>query len=135
MKKFLITSAIAFCINIPAHASLYPVNLDGDYNCNGTEVGSNEKYTCNMKVKKTGETYSATSTCNDGSSYIGTGIYNKTNHNFSLVFINPKKSEETGIAIAEIRKDYSMSSTWTYLNKTSVGHCACVKKHNALNAI
>jgi hypothetical protein len=44
--------------------------------------------------------------------------------------VNPQKSEETGVAVADVKKNYALVSTWTYLNKTNVGHSTCIKRAN-----
>lgn len=128
MKKYLLGTAILLSLNSPIYASSYPSNIEGTYDCSCTEVDSNAHYKGEMTLKKTGQTYSLKSTFNDGSTYLGTGIYNPSKHSFSLAFINPAKSEETGVAIADVKSDYAMTSTWTYLNKTNVAHGECTKR-------
>lgn len=125
MRSILAFAALVISTSIYAAES--PTNLAGRYSCSGTEVGSNDPFTCSTELKNTGQTYSLQSTCDDGSSYIGTGFYDHARHIFSLVFTNPKKSEETGVIAASVNKNHSMTSTWTYINKTSVSHGACKK--------
>lgn len=128
MKKYLLTLSVFLICNTHTYASAYPANLEGIYDCNSIEVGTNENFKGVMTLKRTGQTYSIKSTFNDGSSYIGTGIYNQLKHSFSLVFVNPSKSEETGIAVADVKRNYAMTSTWTYLNKEIVAHSTCTKR-------
>lgn len=119
---------LATFISSSCFANGYPINLEGHYKCAGNEVGTNEAYKCNMTIKKTGETYASTASCTDGNSYSGTGIYDENSHRLSTGFINPKKSEETGVSVTNIRSDGRLSTVWTYLNNTSVGHVKCVKQ-------
>lgn len=104
------------------------INLEGQYSCKGTEVGSGSAFTCDMSIKRTGETYALSSTCNDGTSYSGVGLYDKTTQLFSNGFVNPKNADETGVAVAHVKADGSMTATWTYINKTEVGHSSCSRQ-------
>ena len=105
-----------------------PLNLEGKYLCYGNEVETREAFKCEMILKKTGETYSNIANCNDGNSYTGTAIYEQTVHRLSTAFINPKKAEETGIAVADFKEDGSTFIVWTYLNKTTTGHSKCIRQ-------
>lgn len=127
MKKCFFSFAVLLTFNTASHASTFPTNLEGQYFCNCTEVGTNKTYKAIMSVKKTDQTYTINSKFDDGSFYIGTGIYNQEKHIFSIVFLNPKKSEETGIGVADVKNNYTMTSTWTYLNKTTLAHGTCIK--------
>lgn len=109
------------------YAETDPVKLEGRYECGGKEIDTHADFKCNMSIEKTGETYRIKSLCDDGSSYLGTGIYFPEKRQLTLVFINPKKAAETGVVAAEIKQDGSMASTWTYLNKTSIEHGYCVR--------
>jgi hypothetical protein len=129
MKKYLLVIAVLLSAGMSAaYAKPYPSSLEGTYDCNSVEVDTGENYKGVSIVKKTGQTYAVKSTFTDGSSYIGTGIYDQQKHNFSLAFINPKNAEETGVAVAEVKKNNAMTSTWTYLNKTNVGHATCTMR-------
>lgn len=128
MKKQFCLLALLFSLNGLAYAAHQPINLEGQYDCTSTEVDTHEVSKGVMTLKKTGETYSLKSEFTDGSTYTGTGIYIQTKHIFSVAFNNPKKPDESGVAIAEINKDFGMTSIWTYLNKTSVGHGFCTKR-------
>jgi len=114
-------------VSAVANASSYPADLSGKYECESIEVGTNQLYTGKMIMTKTGQTYSTKSIYNDGSTYSGIAIYNPATHRLSSAFINPKNAEETGVAMVEVEKNYMMHSTWTYLNKTTVGHGTCKK--------
>lgn len=133
MRNFFITSAVLLSMNL-AYA-FHPISLAGLYDCNGSEVGSNEPFTCLLKIQKTNQTYEVKSTCNDNSSYIGTGIYDAKRHILSLAFVNPNKIEETGVSISEVKKDYTINSTWTYLHKTTIAQSFCVKRVKQLQII
>ena len=128
MKKYFFVAALILSSN--SYASGYPINLEGSYECMGNEVGTNEAFKCQMTIKRTGETYASNASCSDGNSYSGTGIYDKNLYRLSTGFINPKKSEETGVSVTEIKKDGSLITAWTYLNKASIGHTKCHKQKN-----
>ena len=106
----------------------YQISLEGKDDCKGTEIGSKTSFRCEMVINKTGETYGSSATCDDGNSYKGTGIYDNNTHILSSGFINPKKAKETGVAVTYIKDDGSMTTDWTYLNNTTIGHTACIKK-------
>lgn len=126
MKKcFLVTALLAFS---SSYAAEYPINIEGAYECMGNEVGTNEAFKCQMTIQRTGETYASKANCSDGNSYRGTGIYDKNLHRLSTGFINPKKSEETGVSVTEVKKDGSLLAAWTYLDNTLIGHTKCFKQ-------
>lgn len=126
MKKNIFV--VSLLVSINCLASQHSPTFDGKYDCAGSEVGTKESFTCELTIKQTGETYASRATCSDGNSYTGTGIYNKKSGQLSTAFINPKKSEETGICVADIKPDGVMLSTWTYLHNTSVTHTTCIKQ-------
>lgn len=126
MKKYY--AVLALLISSTAFASKSLTHLEGSYECMGNEVGTNEAFKCQMIIKKTGETYFSTATCSDGNSYHGTGIYDKSTHRLSTGFINPKKSEETGVSVTTINADGSLMSEWTYLDKETLGYTKCVQQ-------
>lgn len=105
------------------------VNLEGTYNCSGTEVGSKSPYTCSVTIKRTGETLLSQASCSDGNSYKGTAIYDDKHKHFSTAFINPKNTKETGVSISYVKRDGSLKTVWTYLNETStsIAHCKRLK--------
>ncbi|ASQ44667.1 hypothetical protein [Legionella clemsonensis] len=123
MKKIL----ILLLISLNCFADDYPHNITGLYKCKGAEIDTGAVFSCRMNIKKTKHTYDVVTKCNDGAFYLGTGIYDLTKHHLSLVFINPKNKEETGVAIADINKNGSMNSVWTHLNKTTLGQMNCTK--------
>lgn len=126
MKKYLMSTTFILSLNAFAVGT---ESLHGIYDCKGHEIGTNEAYTCRMNIKKTGETYTSAANCSDGNSYHGTGIYDKNSHQLSTGFINPKKSEETGVCVSTIKAQGELVSTWTYVGKTSVAHTTCKKLH------
>lgn len=128
MKNYFIAISLLIMLNSVAYASSYPKNLEGFYECNGTEVDTKEGFTCTMTMQKTNQTYAIKSNCNDNTSYVGTGIYDQEKHVLALVFVNPKKAEETGVVIADVKQNNELHSTWTYLQKTTVAHGFCTKR-------
>lgn len=112
------------CASLCANTS----NLAGVYDCTCVEVGTKEISKGVMTVKKTGQTYSTACVFDDGSHYSGTGIYLPEKKIFAISFFNPKKAAETGLVIANVKNDLSMSSQWTYLGKTTLGQGSCVKR-------
>ena len=126
MKKYYFVMALLVSSTVFASKSLS--NFEGAYECMGNEVGTNEAFKCQMTIKKTGETYASTAVCSDGNSYHGTGIYDEKSHQLSTGFVNPKKSEETGISVSRIKSNGNLESAWTYLDKTSIAHTICHKQ-------
>ncbi|CDZ76791.1 hypothetical protein BN59_01067 [Legionella massiliensis] len=104
------------------------VSLEGKYNCHGTEIVSNTSFGCEMLIKKTGETYASTASCDDGNAYQGNAVYDEKKQILATGFINPKKAEETGVAISYVKEDGSLQTDWTYINETTIGHSLCIKK-------
>lgn len=127
MKKSIYILALFATSTALASQSL---NLEGAYECKGNEVGTNAAFKCQMVIKKTGKTYPSTANCSDGNAYRGIGIYDESSHLLSSGFINPKKSEETGVCITKVEADGSLSSEWTYLDNTMIGHTKCYKQNN-----
>ena len=126
MKKYFLVTVLL--VSSSCYAAEYPINLEGTYECMGNEVGTNEAFKCQMTIKHTGETYASKASCSDGNSYVGTGIYDKSLHRLSTGFINPKKSEETGVSVTEVKKNGCLITAWTYVDKTSIGHTKCFKR-------
>ena len=121
MKKYLMATVLLLSLNAEA-------SIEGTFHCTGTDKEHpGVIYKGIMTVKKTGETYSVKSSYSDNVSSIGTGIYNKAKHHFVFVFVNPKNTKETGIASMDVSKDYTMTSDWTYLNQSVIGHSSCSK--------
>jgi len=123
MKKIILLAALSVTT-----AAIAETSIEGLYDCKGSEIGTKEAFTCQMTIKKTGETYASTATCSDGNSYRGTGILDAKNHQLSTVFVNPKKAEETGVCLSVFKGDKRLVSNWTYLDKTTLGTTACQKK-------
>ncbi|KTC87496.1 MULTISPECIES: hypothetical protein [Legionella] len=126
MRKYFLATAALLSSHCFAAAS--SVNFEGNYDCHGNEIGSNAPFKCQMNVKKTGDTYASTASCSDGNSYSGTGIYDANTQRLSTGFVNPKKAEETGVSVSEIKTDGSITTVWTYLNSTSTGRTICTKQ-------
>lgn len=109
-----------------AYANSYPINLDGTYDCHST-IDKNKKDHGIVTLKKTGQTYSIESHFDSGTSYKGTGIYNRTNHSFAVVFANVQDPDKVSLGISNVKDDYTMTSSWTFINTTIVGHSTCTK--------
>jgi hypothetical protein len=113
----------------PASASAPAAGgFEGNYTCKGTEVGSDQPFTCDESIKKSGDTYAFTASCNDGTSYTGTGILDSNSNGLSIAFKNTKKSDEMGIAVKTLGQDGTMTGQWTGLDKTAIGQTSCTKK-------
>lgn len=123
----IITAVVVLATSQAAFAHAEPFKLEGRYECGGKEIDTHTDFKCNMMIEKTGGTYRTKSHCDDGTIYLGTGIYFPETHHLSLVFINPKRAAETGVVAAEVKPDGSMTSTFTYINKTSIEHGYCVR--------
>ena len=123
MKNYLLVAAL---LNMSTLASA--ATLEGTYDCSGTDdEHPGVVFKGVMVIKKTGQTYAINSSYSDGVSSIGTGIYDQAKHNLSFIFANPKNANETGLAIMDVKRDYTMTSNWTYLNQTTIGHSVCSK--------
>lgn len=125
-EKYFLVTALSFSLS--SYAFGQTNQLEGTYECIGNEVGTNATFKCEMTIKQTGKTFASKASCSDGNSYSGTGIYDKNLSRLSTGFINPKKSEETGISVTEVGHDGSLITAWTYLNNTGIGHTKCVKQ-------
>lgn len=122
MKNCLLTTALLLSLN--AHAS-----IEGTFNCTGTDKARpGIIFTGTMLIEKTGQTYSVKSSYSDNVSSIGTGIYNKAKNQFVYVFSNPKNTQETGVAIMDVDKNFALTADWAYLNTKIIGHSSCTKK-------
>ena len=92
------------------------------------EDTTNGLFKCEMTIKKTGETYASSATCDDGNSLVGNGIYNEKTHTIASVFTTREKAEETGVSVTYVKEDGSMTLDWTYLNSTTIGHSVCSRQ-------
>lgn len=129
MKKYLFVIALFAGSSVFAQSNK-SINIEGDYNCTGTEHDTKAKFTCDESIKKTGETYAFTAKCNDGTSFTGTGIYDLKQHQLSIAFRNNRNMEEIGISVKSMRQDGQMIGKWTNLDKSTIGHTTCIKQKN-----
>jgi hypothetical protein len=127
MNKYLL---VIFLLSTSSYAHMRhdPISIDGNYICTGSEIDQKTRFKCELSFKKTEQTYASRVVCNDGTTYISTGIYDPIKHSISLVSVNPKNSKEIGVAVVDVKKDGSLVSVWTYLHKTTVGHTHCIKR-------
>ena len=132
MKKFVFVSLAFLCSTLSALPVISgPIILEGRYDCTGTEIDTETVFQCDETITKTGETYAFTAACNDGTSYVGTGIYQPANRDLSIVFRNVDKIEEIGVSVKHVSvKTGELLGKWTNLNKTAVGHTWCIKREN-----
>jgi hypothetical protein len=132
MKIYFMGLSLIFLFSVAFSKSLdYPPDIiSGNYDCRGTEFDTKKPFQCKMRLIKTGMTYENDAQCDDGSVYKGTGIYNKTKQILAIIAVNPKASQETGVALVDVNKNGSLTSVWTYLNKTTLGHTDCIKNKN-----
>jgi hypothetical protein len=115
--------------NFDAYASgpiSFPDNLDGIYDCHST-IDKNKKDHGTVILKKSGQTYSIKSHFDDGSDYIGTGIYNRTKHSFAVVFANTKNPEKVSLGISNVKANFTMTSSWTFINSRNIYNSICTK--------
>ncbi|ARG98341.1 hypothetical protein [Legionella micdadei] len=129
MKNYLLALLLLSGLSAQAPAATFSSNLEGDYECTGTdEEHPNMVFKGEMVIKKTGQTYSVNSSFSDNASYIGTGIYDKKKRTIALVFVNSQNTKETGISVMNIQENGAMTTDWTYLNRTTIGHSTCTAK-------
>ena len=125
MKKYLFS---ALFLTLNAYAVEAINHLSGNYECKGHEVDTHDAFTCQMTIKQTKETYASIASCSDGTSYRGTGIYDKTTNQLSTAFINLKNPKEIGISVALLKADGSVDNRWTYFDKTTIAFTTCQKE-------
>lgn len=130
MKKHVLATMILVCSSAFALPVIEPVNFEGSYDCSGTEIDTDTVFQCDETITKTGKTYAFTAACNDGTSYVGTGIYQPLKRNLSIVFRNAANVQEIGVSVKHIRKNGEMIGKWTNLDKTAMGHTRCTKRDN-----
>ena len=129
MKKYLLATVVFVCSSVFAHSN-ESINIEGNYFCTGTEFDTKAPFKCDESIKKSGDTYAFTATCNDGTSYVGTGIFDSKQHNLSIAFRNNKNLKEVGISVKSIRNDGKMIGKWTNLDKSTIGRTNCTKQKN-----
>jgi hypothetical protein len=128
MKNTIIAAILLLSANTAAIAAHYPANLEGKYDCTGTETDNKSHFKGVVTIKKTGQTYTMSSTFDDGTSYTGIGLYDQAKHVFSNAAIDPKKPDELAISISDVNQDKSLKSTFTYANSTAIGYSNCIKQ-------
>ena len=126
MKRYSLPMSLFLSASVFAAQPTH--TIAGNYVCSGTEVGTQEAFKCTMTIKKTGETYASTAQCNDGTAYLGVGIYDAKTRHLSTGFINPKNPKETGVAVDKINADGSYEAQWAYLNTQTIGRAKCFKQ-------
>lgn len=132
MKKYIAMALLA-CASAVVCAADAPVSssaptLEGSYSCKGVEIDGKTPFTCDETIKQTGSTYRFTASCNDGTSYSGTGIYQPNSQSFSVAFKNDKNASEIGVALKTIDAQGNLIGQWTNLDKTDLGQTTCTKK-------
>lgn len=121
MKRYFITVLFLVSFNAYSNSNTYPLNLEGTYDCHSTNSGGK------MKIKKTDQTYSIESFHDDGSHYLGTGIYNQTTHTFAVAFRNVENPLMVSFGIADVNENGSMTTSWAFLYDTVVKSSFCIK--------
>lgn len=120
MKNFL----LCFILGLSQFAAAAVVNYEGVYECSGKELGTDERFTGTMTIKKTKDAYSINSRF-AADAYHGTGIYDSSNKSLSVVFINPEYAEETGLIIFHAENQGKLKAVWTYLRQKNIAHSIC----------
>ncbi len=121
MKRFF----ILLLLSVSPFVSATEKNVfQGDFECSGKEVDSEETFKMLMTVAKTGSTYSIKSDY-EGASYTGTGIYDSANESLSAVIINPANAKETCLVIFHEKNKNTLDAKWTYLGEERVAPAVC----------
>ncbi len=130
MKKYLLATVTLICSSVfalPVHPT---IELEGNYDCTGTELETHTVFQCDESMKQTGQTYAFTATCNDGASYVGTGIYEPQRRSISIAFHNTDKPEEIVLSVKHVEINGILLGKWTNLDQTSFGITHCTKRDN-----
>ena len=87
----------------------------GQYAVAGANPGGDGKYSGEVSVEKTGDTYKVVWHIGDDT-YIGTGIGSK-----DFIAISYKSGKDTGLALYAENADGSWAGFWTYAGGTQIG--------------
>lgn len=131
MKKTLIASTLLVCMNAFAADVSVIDNLEGNYDCTGTELSSPTTFHCDESIKKTDSTYSFQAVCSNGATYEGTGIYDLGRNSLSLVFRNTANAEDVGLSVKHVKSDGALIGKWTGISQGTFGRTTCTKKASA----
>jgi hypothetical protein len=127
MKKYLMVMALLTSFNAYSDPNLFSHNLEGTYDCHSTNLNSNNLSYGKMKITKTDQTYSIETFHDDGSHYLGTGIYNQNIHTLAVAFRNTQNPLMVSFGVAEVDEKGSMSTSWAFLYDTTIGSSSCTK--------
>ncbi len=122
MKRF-ITLLLLLSVS-PFLGATEKTVFQGEFECSGKEVDSEETFKMVMTVAKTGSTYSINSDY-EGASYLGTGIYDSANKSLSAVITNPANAKETCLVIFHEKNKNTLEANWTYLGEQRVAPAVC----------
>jgi hypothetical protein len=87
----------------------------GIYTLEGTNPGGQGKYTGDVAVVKTGETYKVVWHVG-GATYVGTGIGDK-----DFIAVSYKSGDDSGVALYGREADGSWSGVWAYAGAKQIG--------------
>ncbi len=121
MKRFL---TLLLLLSISPFVGATEKNIfQGDFECSGKEVDSEETFKMVMTVEKSGSTYSIKSDY-EGASYKGTGISDNAK-SLSAVMTNPANAKETCIVVFQAKNKNTLEAKWTYLGEQRVAPAVC----------
>lgn len=119
----LLTTLLLLFISLPTYAGNVSANLTGEYQC--ISKNTDATLNCKMQLTANNETYSNYAVCDDGSSYRGTGIYDKEKHTVALAAVNTKSATDIGVAILTVKKPGLIDFKWANLNSDKVNLMEC----------
>lgn len=130
MKRYLAILGLIFASCSPVHSNTNTTDIAGIYDCSGTEIDQKTAFQCELTLEKTDQTYASSASCDDRTRYTATGIYDAKKRILSLVSVNLRNPQEVGVAMVNVNKNGSLTSSWTYLHQPAIGHTNCIRRKN-----
>jgi hypothetical protein len=123
--KKLLTCALLFGFASIANAA---VSLAGSYYCKGYDPYANVKYAGPVTIKQIGHTYSVTWDLGDSQIYTGTGLLDKNQKVFSVLFYNDQNVKSAGLSVYEVMPNDTLTGQWVMNNEDKIATESCVKQ-------
>lgn len=114
-----------------AHAVDATSSITGSYECTTDDPFSRSRYTSNMVVNKTGDTYAFAWDYHDPKMrYIGTGVSMTASDTFVAVIYSNSEAliQADGVSIYQVKPGGILEGDWTIVGKSKIGHEVCKKQ-------
>jgi hypothetical protein len=108
-----LSAAISLVLVLTAGAAL--ANPVGRYDVSGTNPGGGSKYSGEVSVESTGDTYRVVWNV-AGQRYVGTGIGDK-----NFIAVSYRSGDQTGLALYAEEGDGTWVGVWTYAGGKQMG--------------